>query len=195
MAVPASGDYVGFLFSLSGDSMSNGFFATSSSIEGLFAGFESQQYPIMGSRGATITEPETIVDPIIEGPEGGDASYDNTSGEMTIPVLNYKDTKYKIILTLARADEEKIIFELTDAEKTSSTSIFSGSSKQAKKSPFDISQPETASSSEASFDDASGELIVPVLNLEGDKFRLVLVLKNSGGLGKTLFELVSAEKL
>ncbi len=194
VAIPASGDYVGFLFTLSGDTMNNGFFATSSSIEGLFAGFESQQYPITGSRG--ITNPVLIEEPpISNGPEGDEASFDNTSGEMTIPVLNYKDTKYKIVLSLVRADEEKIIFELTDAQKISTTSIFSGSSKQAKKNPFETSQPETASSSEASFDDASGELIVPVLNLEGDKFRLVLVIKNTGVLGKTMFELVTAEKL
>ncbi len=91
MAKPASGDYVGFLFSLSGDSMSNGFFATSSSIEGLFAGFDSQQYPITGFRGPSETTiPETEL-PITGGPEGDAASFDNTNGEMTIPVLNYKD--------------------------------------------------------------------------------------------------------
>ncbi len=85
---------------------------------------------------------------------------------------------------------------MTDAQQLSTTSIFSGSPKQTKKNPFDISQPETtSSSSEASFDDASGELIVPVLDLNGDKFRLVLVIKSTGVLGKTMFELVSMERL
>ncbi len=194
---PAGVDFVGFIFSISGNSIDNGFFATASSIEGVFDGFKNPQYPITGSRGTEITEPETIDEdgPFPSGPVADEASYDNTSGEMTIPVLNYKDTQYKVILSLVRADEEKVIFELTDVQQISATSVFSGSSKQAKRSPFDVSQPETTSGSEASFDDASGELIIPVLNLEGDKFRLILVIKSTGVLGKTMFELVTAEKL
>ena len=174
---PVAGrDMVGFMFSISGDSINNGFFATSSSIEGLFAGFESQEYPITGSRGAgsgtdpiidpeidPITTPET--DPIVPG--NNEASFDNASNEMTIPVLNYKDTKYKLILSLARADEEKVIFELKDVQEISTTSIFSASPRLAKKSPFQVSQPEPTPTSEASFDDVSGEMTIPVLDING----------------------------
>ncbi len=194
----AGGDMVGFMFSISVDSISNGFFATSSSIEGLFAGFESQEYPITGSRGAgsgtdPITAPET--DPIVPG--NNEASFDNASNEMTIPVLNYKDTKYKLILSLARADEEKVIFELKDVQEISTTSIFSASPRLAKKSPFQVSQPEPTPTptSEASFDDVSGEMTIPVLDINGDKFSLTLVMKSSGVFGKTTFEVTEIQQL
>ncbi len=65
---PAGVNFVGFIFSISGNSIDRGFFSTAPSIDGVFDGFVSPQYPITGSRG--ITEPVIIVDPPVSiGPE------------------------------------------------------------------------------------------------------------------------------
>ena len=193
---PAGVDYVGFLFTISGYNIDKGFFSTASSIEGVFDGFGSQ-LPITGSRvDIIVDEPETITpDPITAGPENSDATFDTTSNEMTIPVLNYKDTKFKVILSLVRADEEKVIFELKDVQKISTSSVFSTSPKQSKVSnPFVTPETSPTSTNEASFDDVSGEMTIPVLHLNGSKLSLVLILRDSGT-GKPLFELIELEQL
>lgn len=91
-----SSNYIGFQFSISGNTINNGYFATASSIEGLFDGFKSKQYPISGSRGTGTQEPtQPGQKPAVTGSE---ASYDDNNNELIIPVLNYNGTKYHVIL-------------------------------------------------------------------------------------------------
>ncbi len=83
---PKGTDYTGFQFSISGNTINNGYFATASSIDAMFEGFKSKQYPISGSRSGGGVIPQS------------EASYNDKNNEITIPVLNYNGAKYHVIL-------------------------------------------------------------------------------------------------
>ncbi len=117
IVIPSSGDFVGFIFSISGDSINSGFFATASTVEGLFDGFESQQYPITGSRVDTTAEPpvEVTPNPIAAGPTASEANYDDVKNELTIPVLEYNGSKYSVILE-NEGNFGKLLFSVKEAK-------------------------------------------------------------------------------
>jgi hypothetical protein len=113
---PAGVDFVGFIFSISGNSIDNGFFATASSIEGVFDGFKNPQYPITGSRGGTTTTTTTPTPPEGAGPESSEANFDDVTNELTIPVLYYNGSKYSVVLE-NEGNFGKLLFSVKEAKQ------------------------------------------------------------------------------
>ena len=104
---------VGFLFSISGNSIDAGFFATASSLDNL--SFDSQ-YPITGSRGGDPVTPEPVTSPPDSiDPDASEANFDDVTNELTIPVLDYNGSKYSVVLE-NEGNFGKLLFSVKEAK-------------------------------------------------------------------------------
>jgi len=102
LCAASSSPLTSFGFKISGDSMTNGIVGFGNTIEELAISL-AMKAPMTGSR---------IGGPIIEDSIGdSEASYDDATNELIIPVVNYKGAKYRVILQ----DTGNLVFTLKDA--------------------------------------------------------------------------------
>ena len=79
-------EIVTFNMTIKENTITKGFFGTGSTNDIAFKEMESSKYPVTGSRQSGTTKPAT------------EAIYRDTNRELEIPVLNYNQKKYKVIL-------------------------------------------------------------------------------------------------
>ena len=98
--------FLSFGFKISGDSIVNGIFASGTSAEEMAIDLVTNQAPMTGFR---IGSNGSGTIPVI--PQASEASYDDTTNELIIPVVNYRGAKYRVILQ----DTGNLVFTIKDA--------------------------------------------------------------------------------
>ena len=100
------------LYSLrfSDNTITNGFFAKGTLLSASFDLVDPiKRSPVTGSRGSG-----EVVTPVAPPPTGSEAIYDDATEELTIPVVNYQGSKYRVILQ----NQGDFVFSIKEAEVT-----------------------------------------------------------------------------
>ncbi len=95
--------YHTYNFRISGDTVTNGFYGEGDTIEDMSMSINSKNHSITGSRGS---EP-----PSTENGEN-EANFNENSNELIIPVVNYRGSKYRVILQ----NNGDFLFSIKDAQ-------------------------------------------------------------------------------
>ena len=89
-----------YVFRISGDSVTNGFYGEGKTTMDVSRSSTSKNHSITGSRGS---EPP---------PETSEANFNENSNELVIPVVNYRGSKYRVILQ----NNGDFLFSIKDAQ-------------------------------------------------------------------------------
>ncbi|MEE9356119.1 MAG: hypothetical protein V3U75_11065 [Methylococcaceae bacterium] len=100
-----------YSFRFSGDTITNGFFTIGDTIMEASVNIAdpAKRSPVTGSRGSG-----EVVTPVVPPPTGSEAIYDDATEELTIPVVNYQGSKYRVILQ----NQGDFVFTIKEAEVT-----------------------------------------------------------------------------
>jgi hypothetical protein len=94
--------YRSYNFRISGDTVTNGFYGEGDTIMNMSMSIVSKLHSITGFRGET--PPSDVC-------EDNEANFNDSSNELIIPVVNYKGSKYRVILQ----GSDDFIFSIKDA--------------------------------------------------------------------------------
>ena len=92
-----------YSFRISGDTVTNGFYGGGETIESLAISSNSKNHSITGSRGS---------EPPSTGNGENEANFNESSNELVIPVVNYRGSKYRVILQ----NNGDFLFSIKDAQ-------------------------------------------------------------------------------